>query len=178
MESSSQEDVSNPSASKKATSIASATTSCASRFSETLQRRAVAGVVAALALVFAFAVCPALGAAEPGDSTLERLQARLTHLQAKPGAHHVAGALEQARTALESARETEGVTAAAAASVAEAALALADRQLERRLSRMRLAEAERRLAQIEQRARAQRRALEALLRERARDVEEADREKP
>ncbi len=110
-------------------------------------------------------------AAEVGarDSQTAQLQAALARLETREDAEHARGALEQARRALGTA-STKGKDEAAverAQGIARAAITLATRQLDRRRAQADLVDAERRLQAIRARADAQRRALEALMRERA-----------
>jgi len=81
----------------------------------------------------------------------------------------VEGAIEQARQALEVAEGTGGDPAAKerAAETAEAAMVLAERQLHRREIQGELIATQRRVTAIRERAAAQRRVLEALMKERA-----------
>lgn len=175
MESNSRVNVSNPSASKKATSIASAITSSPSAINERLFRPAALAVVALqLGLL-----CPAHGAAEvtgaPARSA--QLETALTRLEGREDAKYAKGAIEQARRALDtaSAQGADDSTVARACGIAHAAIVLAERQLDRREAQARLFAVQRRLHAIRARASAQRRALEALMRERAslaREMEE------
>ena len=96
-----------------------------------------------------------------------QLEQRLRVLESDENAKYVAGALEQARRALDQARGPDLAHSQRAQSIADAALALADRQLARRRAQAALLQTERRLRQVRERADAQRRVLEALMRERA-----------
>ena len=87
------------------------------------------------------------------------------------------GALEQARRALGTASNptTDRDAARRASKIAEASLVLADRQLARRKSQAELFATQRRLNSTRERANAQRRALEALMMERAGLAREGER---
>lgn len=169
MESSLRDNASNPNASKRATSIASATTSSISPTSE----RSWASVLAAAlcALIVGFLLVVPYGLADDAKAALETesLQARLSQLQAGQEASVASGALEQAASALRTASEpsTDPGAAARATHIARAALVLASRQLDLHQSEAELVAARKRLDAIRARATAQRRVLEALLEERA-----------
>lgn len=98
-----------------------------------------------------------------------QLQHRLGQLEARDDAKYANGALDQARRALETAaHHIEDVKAVARAQqIARAAMVLAERQLERRTAQGQWVATQRRLTATRDRARAQRRALEALMRDRA-----------
>ncbi|MBW1761245.1 MAG: hypothetical protein JRG67_13605 [Deltaproteobacteria bacterium] len=159
--------MSNPSASKKATSIASAITSFTSRINEPDWARAACLILVGLVCFFP----RSSGLADEGASRAQtaQLQDRLGRLEAREDAKYAKGALEQARRALLSAsRSLEDANAAARAQqIARAAMVLADRQLERRKAQAELFATQRRLTATRERANAQRRALEALMRDRA-----------
>jgi hypothetical protein len=167
MESSSRVNVSNPSASKKATSIASAITSFASPISDRRSARAACLVLIALA-------CTLSGASGRADDAASRaktaqLQERLGRLEARDDAKYAKGALEHARRALSVATgdpEDPGAVSRQQ-QIARAAMVLAERQLERRRAQAELFATQRRLTATRERANAQRRALEALMRDRA-----------
>ena len=89
-------------------------------------------------------------------------------MQARADAKYAKGALEQARQAVDTAGQRQGESARDAERIAEAALVLAERQLARREAQEAFFFAYRRVQEMEARAKAQRRALEALLQERAR----------
>ncbi|MFW2388991.1 MAG: hypothetical protein ACN4G0_11680 [Polyangiales bacterium] len=169
--------MSNPSASKKATSIASAITSFVSRINEQRSRRVVCAALVSLGLA---CVLPAsIGVAEgaESESAHEQLRSRLQALDAREDAKFAKGSIEQARRALEraSAPGADPQAVARAQKIAESAMVLADRQLARRRSQAELFATQGRLNSIRERAQAQRRALEALLRERARVAKESER---
>ncbi|MDH3655870.1 MAG: hypothetical protein OEN21_16525 [Myxococcales bacterium] len=107
-------------------------------------------------------------AVKPESRTAE-LEQRLGRLEARDDAKYAKGALEQARRAmLRASSSHEGPNAASRARrIAGAALVLADRQLARRKAQAELFAAQRRLSSIRERANAQRRVLEALMRDRA-----------
>ena len=98
-----------------------------------------------------------------------QLRARLERLTARQDAAYVDGAIEQARQALKVA-EGSGADAGAkerAGETAQAAIVLAERQLHRREIQSELITTQRRVTAIRERAAAQRRVLEALMKERA-----------
>ncbi len=167
MESNSRVNVSNPSASKKATSIASAITSSASPINDHIGAR-----VACLVLI-AF-VCFSIGshgsASEPDSPTqTAQLQNRLSRLETREDAKYAKGALEQARRALQAASgpDKDASTIHRTQQIARAAMVLAERQLDRRQAQVELFATQRRLTATRERAGAQRRVLEALMRDRA-----------
>ncbi len=97
------------------------------------------------------------------------LERRLAAIEAQQDAAVARGALDQAKRALAQA-DAAGVSAASVTrsqAIADAALTLGDRQIARRSAQLALIDAERRLKLVKQRAIAQRRALETLMRERA-----------
>jgi hypothetical protein len=98
-----------------------------------------------------------------------QLQRRLGDLEAREDAKYAKGALQQARRALDSASGPieDPLAVARAQGIADAAMVLAGRQLARRRSQAALFETQRRLSSVRDRANAQRRVLEALMRERA-----------
>lgn len=100
---------------------------------------------------------------------VDALRARLEQLETRDDANRAKGAIEQAREALRVASDSAEDPAAAsrAQGIARAAIVLAGRQLDRHQSQTELSAAGRRLDATRARAEAQRRALEALLRERA-----------
>jgi hypothetical protein len=161
MESSSRVNVSNPSASKKATCIASAITSFVSHINEHGWARAVCACLLLIGLVCLFPVA--------SDAQTAQLQHRLGQLEAREDAKYAKGALEQARRALHAAtqRVEDANAVSRAQQIARAALVLAERQLERRSVQAQLFATQRRLTATRERADAQRRALEALMRDRA-----------
>jgi hypothetical protein len=172
MESSSRVNVSNPSASKKATCIASAITSFVSRINELGAARAPGACLLLIGLVCSFpAASRASGATDEAAlrAQTSQLQHRLGQLEARDDAKYANGALDQARRALETAaHHIEDVKAVARAQqIARAAMVLAERQLERRTAQGQWVATQRRLTATRDRARAQRRALEALMRDRA-----------
>jgi hypothetical protein len=109
--------------------------------------------------------------ADQAASSVEtaQLQTRLALLEAREDATYAKGALEQARRALKTASVSVGNEdrVSRAEGIARAAMALAERQLESRRSQGDLAAAQARLSAIREQASAQRRALEALMRDRA-----------
>lgn len=93
----------------------------------------------------------------------------MERLTARQDAAYVDGAIEQARQALKVA-EGSGADAGAkerAGETAQAAIVLAERQLHRREIQSELIATQRRVTAIRERAAAQRRVLEALMKERA-----------
>ncbi len=121
------------------------------------------------ALLFVIAGASPFGsAAVANESEAARLQQRLEGVQARADAKYAKGALEQARQALAMSEQRQGEAALSAQHIAEAALVLAERQLARREAQEAFFAAYRRVQDLEGRAKAQRRALEALLKERAR----------
>jgi hypothetical protein len=98
-----------------------------------------------------------------------QLQDQLGRLEARDDSKDARAALEQARRALQAATgpTEDAATMLRAQQIARAAMTLAGRQLERRKAQTRLIEAQRRLTLIQERANSQRRALEALMRDRA-----------
>jgi chromatin segregation and condensation protein Rec8/ScpA/Scc1 (kleisin family) len=161
--------VSNPSASKKATFIAFAITRSASRINEcSWPRPKCAGLI----LVGLFCFLPAASGLADDASLREQtaqLQDQLGRLEAREDAKDARAALEQARRALQAATGPieDAATMVRAQQIARAAMTLAERQLERRKAQTGLIEAQRRLRLMQERASSQRRALEALMRERA-----------
>ena len=175
MESSSRVNVSNPSASKKATCIASAITRFVSRINELGAARATGACLLLIGLACSFpGASGASGASGVTDEAALRaqtsqLQHRLGQLEARDDAKYAEGALEQARRALETAAHhiEDAKAVSRAQQIARAAMVLAERQLERRNAQEQLFATQRRLTATHDRARAQRRALEALMRDRA-----------
>ena len=106
---------------------------------------------------------------QPAADDAARLQARLRRLEGEEGAQYAQGTIEQARNALLRASEaTDDPDAASRArGIARAAIVLAERQLDRRKVQADLIETQRRLTANKERAKAQRRVLEALMKERA-----------
>ena len=108
---------------------------------------------------------------QPSMDDAARLQARLRRLEVREDAQFAQGAIEQARDALRRASEAADADDPGAASrsreIARAAIVLAERQLDRRKVQTELIETQRRLTATKERAKAQRRVLEALLQERA-----------
>jgi hypothetical protein len=105
-----------------------------------------------------------------------RLQETLVRLEARDAAKHAEGALEQARRALRTAsdRTEDERSVSRAQRIARAAMALAEQQLERHEAEAEVLATQRRLAAIRERALAQRRVLEVLLKERAALVRAAE----
>jgi hypothetical protein len=171
MDSSSQVNVSNPSASTKATSIASAITSCASRINEHGRARAACLILIGLVCFFGCFVPGASGVADDLGSRAQtaQLQSKLGRIEAREDAKYAKGALEQARRALQTASGPvdDANAVLRAQQIARAAMVLAERQLERRKAQAGLFATQRRLTATRERANAQRRALEALMRDRA-----------
>jgi len=97
------------------------------------------------------------------------LRVRLSHLEARDDAEYATGALQQATRALRvaSGPATQPAAASRARDIAKAALVLAGRELAYRESQTELLDAQNRLEATRERADAQRRVLEALLKERA-----------
>lgn len=110
-------------------------------------------------------------------SELPVLHARLQRIASSEDAKYAMGATEQARMALARASQPDQDPAVVARSVeiARAALVLSERRIERRQTQQALFETQRRLTATKERAAAQRRVLEALLRERAALAREAER---
>jgi hypothetical protein len=117
------------------------------------------------------ALVAARGSAEgsPPPEQVAQLRARFDRLTARQDATAVEGAIEQARQALEVAEHTGGDPGAKerAGETAHAAIVLAERQLHRREIQSELIATQRRVTAIRERAAAQRRVLEALMKERA-----------
>lgn len=108
------------------------------------------------------------GAAADGDPEEAQLETRLARLQAHEDAQHVEGAIAQARQALDTARTAEDAGARTRASrIAGAAIMWGERELDRLGVQRELLETQRRLTTMRERASAQRRVLEALMKERA-----------
>jgi len=105
------------------------------------------------------------------------LRNRLTQLEARNDAKYAKGALEQARRALSAASHDaeHPSTASRARKIAEAAMVLADRQLAHRRAQAELFATQRRLSSSRERANAQRRVLEALMKDRASLAREGER---
>ena len=152
-----------------ATSIASAITSFASRINESSAARFVCAGFILLGLVCALPVRSGLADSVGPESQTAHLERRLEQLDARDDAKYAKGALEQARRALlrASTSPEDGNAASRARRIADAALVLAGRQLARRKAQAELFATQRRLTAIRERANAQRRALEALMRDRA-----------
>ena len=109
-------------------------------------------------------------AVEPeAQAQVSQLERRLSRLLSRDDAKYATGAIERARHFMQRASDpNEDPSAAARArQIATAAMTLAERQLERRSSQAELFATQRRLATTRERANAQRRVLEALMRERA-----------
>jgi hypothetical protein len=106
---------------------------------------------------------------QPSVDDAARLQARLRRLEDREDAQYAQGAIGQARDALSRAsRATDDAGASSRArEIARAAVVLAERQLDRRKVQTELIETQRRLTANKERAKAQRRVLEALMKERA-----------
>jgi hypothetical protein len=116
-----------------------------------------------------FAAAPLTAEQPPRVTQTAELRARLERLVARDDAKYAEGPIEQARLALDRASEPgqdPGVSARSQ-EIAHAALVLAERQLDRRRTQLSLFATQRRLTAIRERAQAQRRVLEALMRERA-----------
>ncbi len=122
-----------------------------------------------LGLVGALPAASGLADSVSDESQIAALVRRLNQLQARDDAKYVKGALEQARLALlrASTSPEDANAASRARRIADAALVLAGRQLARRKSQAELFATQRRLTAIRERANAQRRVLEALMRDRA-----------
>jgi len=122
-----------------------------------------------LGLVGALPATSGLADAVKPESQTAELEHRLGQLEARDDAKYAKGALEQARRAiLRASSSPEDPNAASRARrIADAALVLADRQLARRKAQAELFATQRRLSSIRERANAQRRVLEALMRDRA-----------
>jgi len=122
-----------------------------------------------LGLVGALPAASGLADSVGDESQIAALARRLNQLQARDDAKYAKGALEQARLALlRASTSPEDVNAASRARrIADAALVLAGRQLARRKAQAELFATQRRLTAIRERANAQRRVLEALMRDRA-----------
>lgn len=122
-----------------------------------------------LGLVGALPAASGLADSVSDESQIAALERRLNQLQARDDAKYAKGALEQARLALlRASTSPEDVNAASRARrIADAALVLAGRQLARRKAQAELFATQRRLTAIRERANAQRRVLEALMRDRA-----------
>jgi len=122
-----------------------------------------------LGLVGALPAASGLADSVSDESQIAALARRLNQLQARDDAKYAKGALEQARLALlRASTSPEDVNAASRARrIADAALVLAGRQLARRKAQAELFATQRRLTAIHERANAQRRVLEALMRDRA-----------
>ncbi|MGB5367549.1 MAG: hypothetical protein WBM75_06510 [Polyangiales bacterium] len=122
-----------------------------------------------LGLVGALPAASGLADSVGAESQIAALARRLNQLQARDDAKYAKGALEQARLALlRASTSPEDVNAASRARrIADAALVLAGRQLARRKAQAELFATQRRLTAIRERANAQRRVLEALMRDRA-----------
>ena len=144
-------------------------TSSVSRTSRRL--RAWLAITCLLALCLAILLGEARGFADgpEGVSEAALLQARFDRLVARTDAQYAEGAIEQASRALETAsKETDDPERASRARrIAKAAVVLAERQLDRRRVQTELIETQKRLTANRERAQAQRRVLEALMKERA-----------
>jgi hypothetical protein len=117
----------------------------------------------------AFALIAAPSSAEEPAPEAAQLRARLERLTARDDARYAEGAIEQARSALEVAEAagTDPEKAARIRQTAQAAVVLAERRLHRREIQAELIATQRRVTATRERAAAQRRVLEALMRERA-----------
>ena len=102
-------------------------------------------------------------------SQTSQLESRLERVEQEDDSQVAQGAAEQARRALDRASrpDQDPASAARAREVAHAAVVLAERRLDRRQTQEGLLLAQQRLIETRERAAAQRRVLEALLRERA-----------
>ena len=123
-----------------------------------------------LGLVGALPASSAFADAVPPESPSAQLEHRLGQLEARDDAKYAKGALEQARRAMLRASSSPEDPNAAARARRDCALrpwCLADRQLARRKAQAELFATQRRLSSIRERANAQRRVLEALMRDRA-----------
>ena len=153
----------------KATSIASAITSFVSRINEDSWARAACAclIAAGLGCFFVVASGRADDVALPAHTA--QLQHRLAQIEAGEDSKYAEGALGQAHRALQVASSpTEAPKAVwRAQQIARAALALAERQIERHRVQAELFTTQRRLAAMRERASAQRRVLQALMKERA-----------
>ena len=105
--------------------------------------------------------------AAPEDETAQ-LRSRFERISARDDAAHAQGAIDQARRAFERAETgTDDAEKGRVLEIARAAMELAERQLHRREIQAELIATQRRLTAMRDRAGAQRRVLEALMKERA-----------
>ena len=143
------------------------TTSSASRISKPRTARSALACLIVLGAAFALIAAPS-SAEEPAPEAAQ-LRARLERLTARDDARYAEGAIEQARSALEVAEAagTDPEKAARIRQTAQAAVVLAERRLHRREIQAELIATQRRVTATRERAAAQRRVLEALMRERA-----------
>jgi hypothetical protein len=121
-----------------------------------------------LALVLTLLVVGAgvSGAQDTGRATA--LKARLDEVAAEEDAPQAGTAIDRARTALQQAAASDSEDEASRQlEIAHAAIVLAERQLALRSVRTELIETQRRITVTRERAAAQRRVLDALLKERA-----------
>jgi hypothetical protein len=143
-------------------------TSSAFRISEPRAARATLACLIVLGAVLWLSA--ATGSAEgvaPAEETAQLL-ARFERLSARDDAAYAQGAIDQARRALARAETaTEDEEEARIRGIARAAMELAERQLHRREIQAELIATQRRLTATRERAAAQRRVLEALMKERA-----------
>lgn len=144
-------------------------TSSASPISKPKAARAALACLVLLVAAFTFGA--AHGSAEDAsrEDGVAQLRARFERLVRSEGAVHAEGAIEQARRALEraeGARDDPGERMRAR-ETAHAAIVLGERQVHLRELQAELIATQQRLTAVRERAAAQRRVLEALLKERA-----------
>jgi hypothetical protein len=144
-------------------------TSSASPISKARPAGAGLASLVILGLVLAFPAASGSAEGTVQADELGQLRARLERLSGREGAVYAEGAIEHARDALARVeRATDDPQAQARArETARAAMALGERQLHLREVQAELIATQRRLTSIRERADAQRRVLEALMKERA-----------
>ena len=151
------------------------TTSSASRTSERTWTRGFAAYLLTIALAASFG---SRGTADDTEAETQaaQLQARLDRLVDRDDAKHASYAIEQARHAMGAASNADDPDAKRRAhEIARAAMVLGERELERRAIQEELLATQKRLTATRERALAQRRVLEALMRERASLAHEGER---
>ena len=144
-------------------------TSSASPTSEPIAVRAVLACVILLTAAFAFGAARTSAEGAVPAEDIVQLRARFERLSTGEGAANAEGAIEQARRALDLAKGSadDPEKRERARETAHAAIVLGERQLHLRAVQAELIATQRRLTTVRERAGAQRRVLEALMRERA-----------
>lgn len=145
------------------------TTSSASPISKPKAAPAVFAGLALLAAAFTFGAAHGSAEGAGREDQVAQLRSRFQRLAARESAPNVEGPIDQARRALELAdgAADDPEKQARALETAHAAIVLGERRLQLREVQAELIATQQRLTVVRERAAAQRRVLEALLRERA-----------